>query len=323
MISAPRGYTAEELQEDARNYWTSSPLLTVEQFRELAQRLANQIVEQLSAEQYEAAKALMYVAAQGRNYAQAEPLLGEQEQWELKNLLAVAGTAVCDGELKDATHSALLALEILEQRLARQRALGLELRPCTEARLAALGTLAACMWEQRLPEERWPIQPHQLADGYEAIHRRVMWFIRHKLRRDSQGKRQAKLYIEQLAFHGLQICKALARYAPSKLPWVIAKYNELQGATLAADPWHYKLYKPLRPDSWYYWDFEIAKIWIAGQLNPEDLGFLERERQRALGTTEMSERSMNGLLTLWERQHRDAPIRESRRSHQDLSTLRA
>lgn len=323
MTSVPEGYTLEELQEDARRYWGSAPLLTVEQFRSLAQRLANQIVEQLSAGNYEAARALMFVAAEGRSYAQIEPLLGEQEQWELKNLLSIAGSAVGVGEFEQSISSAMLALKILDERVERQRRLGLEVRPCTEVRLAALGLLAASIWERPLPEDQLPIQPARLADNYEAIHRRVMWFIRHKLTRDGRGKRQATLYVEQLAYYGLKICKALARYAPGKLPWVIAKYNEVQGATLAAEPWHFKLYRPLRPDSWYYWDFEIAKIWIAGQLNTPDFSYLEEERLRAVRTTRMSERSLQGHLNLWSRQHSAAPIQSQRRSGSPVGVMSA
>ncbi len=321
MNNVPLGYTLEELQEDARTYWESRPLTSVESFRTLALKLANQIVDSLNAEQYEAARALMFMAAEGRRYATNELLLAEQEQWELKNLLAVASSAIITGDFEESVKSGLLALEILAHRIERQRALGIELRPCTEARLAALGTLAASIWEQPLPADQLPIHPSRLASGYESIHRRIMWFIRHKLSRDSEGKRRATVYVEQLAIHGLNICKALARYAPAMLPSVIAKYNEAQHPTLAAEPWHFKLHRPLRPESWYYWDFELAKVWIAGQLNATDLEYLERQRELALPTTRMSERAFDGLLSLWDRQHSVAKLSETSHKASDAGVL--
>lgn len=320
-MSIPRGYTEEELREEAAHYWGTTPLQSFEDFRTLASRLANEIVSNLAAEQYEAAKALMFVAAQGRNYAFSDVMLAEQEQWELKNLMGVAGSAVVLGEFADAISSSRLVLQILAERIERQRSQGQVLRPCTEARLAAYGTLGACIWEQRMTEEELPIHPHRLAEGYEAIHRRAMWFIRKKLSRDSRGKHQAYLYVEQLGYYGLNICKALARYSPQSLPSVIAKYNEAQGPTLAAEPWHFKLHRPLRPDSWLYWDFEIAKIWIAGQLNLQDFAYMRGERLRALRQAH-PERPVDAFLALWERQQRTAPLlRESSRNRPESSAL--
>ncbi len=156
--------------------------------------------------------------------------------------------------------------------------------PASEVRYTVLNVLGDTKWCGDESERNRVMTPEEMCDEWPVIYERAMYYAWEWYRDDRQRIADIK---EALGWAGVQVAKTAARFCPDRLCSHITKFNKWYGATLAMADGHYRRNGPLAESPWYY-DFEIAKLYLADRLSVEALDHLTKQREALLSTEHAS-----------------------------------
>ena len=115
--------------------------------------------------------------------------------------------------------------------------------------------------------------------------------------RGETRKSQIKDFVDALKTTGFSVLKMSARYMPEKLPLMVDEYNSRWDAYLTVEDGHFLTIAPHKEKSRCYWDFEISKRWISGNLTLEELDYCHEHLVEA-SVRELEGDQKNYLLSL-------------------------
>ncbi len=167
--------------------------------------------------------------------------------------------------------------DLLADSDARQRARGLKPRPNNETRYTVLRVLGECKWIQTEQHRDRLISPERMLEDFERIYAEVDRKLGGELPMSPQQIADQRMHLELVEY---ELIKVAARFLPDRLIKLILRFNRRYGASLAAEVGHYKRGRPVADCLWY-WDFELAKLWIAGLLTIQDLEYCHEQRVAA------------------------------------------
>lgn len=168
-------------------------------------------------------------------------------------------------------------MELLEDSDERERAQGREPRGNSETRYSVLRIIADCKWLQPDEYRDKLLTPEQMLSRFNAIYTDIDAKLNTRPLAEPGRNERIRLH---LAWTEFILAKMAARYLPEQLLGLTQQFNRRHGAALAVGVGHFRQSKPVADCMWY-WDFELTKLWIAGELTVEDLEYCHQQRVQA------------------------------------------
>jgi len=144
----------------------------------------------------------------------------------------------------------------------------------SEALWVTARVLADVKWQEPEGGRDRLLTPEQLIEEYRGIERHVHG----ELPRYSAERRQG--IVESLAWTSLAVVKMATRWLSTpEVAKLVSHCGLTYGAALRCDVGHCRYGDAPPPGhATFYWDYEICKLWLAGDLTIEDLDHCHRER---------------------------------------------
>ena len=187
--------------------------------------------------------------------------------------LALSTASSCANlRIFDATYKVVsAAMEMLDA--------GLNPPPNSELRLHALSVIADCKWQQPRSMRNKLWSPEWMWEEYQRIYQRVTGLLKQNPSLDKQGTA-----IDHLENTGYALLQVAALYQPEELPNLVQQYNQRWGGNLSAVDGNFLTIKNGSEKNHRYWDFEIAKRFIAQNLNLEELDYCHERLVQAVNS---------------------------------------
>jgi hypothetical protein len=208
-------------------------------------------------------------------YCLEEPYVSKYEQaiGKLGTLAAYAASQLRDYEM---VYTQLeLVRNMLESSARRRKDLGFAPWPHSEIKLHFLRTLGDCKVQDSKAEPNRLYSPQEMFELYELLYSRYTAFMEEH---EVTGK-AAKVNWDNLSHTGGALVKVCARFTPQLLVQQIQRFNRRFGANMALGVGHFRNNHAL--GGVWYWDFEITKLNIAGELTMKDLEFCHERLLKA------------------------------------------
>lgn len=143
-------------------------------------------------------------------------------------------------------------------------------RPNSEFRVLALSIIADCKWQEPDTNRDKLWSPEWMLEEYFRHYERITSILKENPARDKTGA--AIKILEDTEF---LLLKVVARYLPKELPGFIDQFNTRWGTALEVREGHFLTNDPPSMLKRYYWDFEIAKLYIGRCLTLNDLDYCQ------------------------------------------------
>jgi hypothetical protein len=299
-----RDVTPIAKREVDANFWTtwsSAPALDQSELRDNVLALVASIQDAAYHDEWERIKQCRRLFNLGAVHCTEEPYRSAYDYGAM--LIAVL---VADCELAKANYAAVhselaLVRRMLVEDNPRRQAAGLPPRGNSEVRFNSLGVLAGAKWEGPEALRDVLMTPDEIVAEFKAVAARVETFFKENPREDPALRRNT---MEALALAHLEVSKMAFRYCPAQVGGLVVDFNRLHSGDLALEPGHYRTQALSDSRSSYYWDFELAKLYLGQQLTSEDLHICVELRAMAARRT-FGQWPLTGLYRKWRRQSRD------------------
>jgi len=208
-------------------------------------------------------------------FCRQEPYVSMYEQ-AIGKLGALAAYAASQLREFGIVYRQLAVVRAMLDSSARRRAkLGFEPWPHSEIRLNMVRTLADSKMQGEEADRDRLYTPEELYALYELLYSRITSFMEEH----EMDEREARVHWDNLASTGCQLLKMSARFTPQLLIEQIQRFNRRYGANIAMGVGHFRNHRAL--GGLWYWDFEITKLYLAGELNKKDLDFCHERLMKA------------------------------------------
>lgn len=165
-------------------------------------------------------------------------------------------------------------------------------RPNLTHRLHALHVIGECKWQQPKSTRDKLWSPEWMLDEFEMLSEQVFSSVKKNPALDQTGTT-----VDHMKRTSFVLLKVAARYLPKELPGLIEKFNLQWGASLYVEEGHFLANDPPGKLKCYYWDFEIAKLYLGENLTLEELDYCH-ERLIEAAKDEFDEDPRNYLLSI-------------------------
>lgn len=287
-----------ELRTISEQYWPKRCFRSEDALRTHVLALAQEIQDNLRVCDYDSVETLLKVYDWAASDCTHEPL---QTAYELGALLIdveIGWSSACNGFYEQAHLDVASASRILSIGDKRRRQQRMNPRSNSEVRYRSLGVLAAAKWEGPEYLRNEVKTPEQIVLEYSDVCEKVVAYLA-AYPRTEEGRDNRVM--EQLGIVGVEVATMAFRYCPELLNKLVVQFNKRHGPHLALAAGHFVKNPPLSPSAWY-WDFEISKQFMSGQLTRVQLHQCNTKRLQCRRATMSEERPDQWLLKRWLRQ---------------------
>lgn len=209
---------------------------------------------------------LLTILDEAAPQATAEPFLSTHEYTSCVVALLIGIDLARCGEFE---HASLIAFYVHAIQLrgdARRKALGLGHLRHTEVKYMLLNLLGDLKAQASIEYRDAVYSPRQMCTEWQAAAERALAYSA-----ANHAPRRAEDIRRHVGWAGVQVIKTAQRFlVPSEVVALIAKFNKMFGAHLAATPLHFRDNPPVADHPWY-WSFEICKGALSGELTREEV----------------------------------------------------
>jgi hypothetical protein len=261
-------------------FWDEAHFASPQAYKDRAQELLADAYLAFRRHDTKALGRLLDVAMESSSRAVVDPYATTYENTiGLCSLLS----AICyaaEGKHEDVYQIVTLVLLMQDFSDARRRANGAPVLPASELRYTALNVLGDVKWQGDERDRDRVMTPEEMAVEWPRLYELAMYYMYEWHREDTQRIADVK---HALGWAGLQVIKTATRFLDGLTVCdLITKFNKWYGPQLAMGRGDFKNRAPLNVNSPWYFDYELTKLHLAGQLVQQDLDYLYEQRERLL-----------------------------------------
>ncbi len=250
-------------------WWRNGALRSEVRFREMMLGIVGLAHEHALAGEIEAAEELREIYCRVEPHCIDTELAASYDHGLIMFGMLLAECAALYRQWADAYRLAAEARELVRDIRRRDPR-----RRHSEALWVTARVLADVKWQEPEGNRDRLITPEQLVAEYREIERHV--------RAELPGipeDRRADI-VESLAWTGLAMCKLAVRFLSTRqLAQLVSHCGMAYGAALRCDVGHCRYGNGPPPGhATFYWDYEICKLWLAGELTLDELDDCHRAR---------------------------------------------
>ena len=283
---------------EIKQWWTTAPALDENALRDGILQLLSSIHEAASDDDWDSVQDHIRLYELGESYCSEEPQLSTYEFGRMDIDVMLAGNYISRGEYSKAAEKIERCHSTYGARMKRYADQGTTPRRASEVRYKFLLRLADLKWIAPAEWRDFLMTPETLLDEIHTTYGHIVAF----LQANPGSHSNERSLMEGLALCELVGLKMALRYAPSRVPELVRKFNEHYKDYLAVPPFHYKAVNAAAGDkSAYYWDFELAKLRVTPDAPAQDIYMCIELRSIAARNT-FGDWRIQGLLRGWRRE---------------------
>lgn len=260
-------------------HWRDSDLRDARAFRQAMLRLVAQATIAYRQNNRIELQSITRALKAAKPYCLHEPMLSVYEHGFCMISLLACLSFVGTGQHEEVYSIAGGINELLKAGDRRRLRAGLARRDMGEIRFTLLNVLGDCKWQGSNEDRNRIMSPEEMCEEWPRVYHRTMAnaYTRHA----DDPARIDDLHTA-LGWAGLQVIKTANRFTPARVIGLVKTFNQWYGPTLAMSVGHYRKGKMLAPDSPLAWDWELCKLYCAGELTQRDLDEIHIRREAAL-----------------------------------------
>lgn len=283
---------------EIRQWWSTASDLDENSLQQGILQLVNRIHEAAMDDDWDAVNEFARLYAMGEPYCSEEPKLSTYEFGQMRIGVTYAGNYISRGEYAKAASEIRKVHDTYAARMQRYDKLGVTPRRASEVRYGYLLKLADLKW---IGPEEWRdfiMLPDEVIDNIQETYEHIVSF----LKMNPGFHSNERSLMEGLALCELVGLKMALRYAPSRVPELVRRFNEHYNDSLVVQKNDYKNFNASKDNkSAYYWDFELAKLRMSPEGHAQDLYMCIELRSLAARNT-FGDWKIQGLLRGWRRE---------------------
>lgn len=280
--------------------WSSSPELDRARLREGIMGLTQRLDQAVREDDWETVRDCRMLYSLGEPYCAEEPYRSEYEYGKamMSGFVAVAHCSDCN--YKSALDEAGSVLQLLAAGDARREELGLPAQTNYSPRVVAYHALGSVKWLGPAELRDEVLAPDDLIDDLAHVSDGAHQAIATGQAPQNINKR---VVLDGLALAEIEVCKAAVRWCPTKVGSTVARFNRRYGTHLAAATGDFRRHGAPEALSAYYWDFELAKLYLTGKFTPEEV-YMCMELRAASARDTFGDWPLAALYRNWRNQGR-------------------
>lgn len=280
------------------SFWTPERVASPGAFKRATNELLAECTDAFRANDRRAMWRILDVLDEALPFAAEEPWVSSHEYAYCLVGLLIGITLANAGEFE----YAFLIAHYVNARLicgdARRKALGIAGVKNTEIRLNLLNLLGDLKKQCDVANRDTVLTPQLMCEDILVCAANVKLYVDRNMVEAAQMLPESRAKVElrcqditnALGWAWLMVIETATRYLPKAVVVdQITRFNRALGFKLAASPWHYKKHAPLDEHSPWYWDYEICKLDLLGELSESDIDYLWARRSAAVRKFAMAE----------------------------------
>jgi len=258
-------------------WWQNGALQSEREFRRIMLGVVGEAHHLAMRGQIAAAEELRRVYCEVEQHCLAEPLASAYDHGLIMFGVLAAECAALYRRWRDAYRRVAEVRRLVEALNERRAGLGLPPRPHSEALWVTGRVIADVKWQEPDGNRDRLITPEQLIEEQLALSKRVRARLADYPPDQADRVRNVTL---SLALAALALTKMATRFLSTRrVAQLVAHCGMVHGAPLRCGVGYYRHGDaPQAGRATFHWDYELAKLWLAGELTLEDLDYLHRER---------------------------------------------
>jgi hypothetical protein len=267
-----------ELLLEYWGHWLGPGPHDEEEFLPYVMALVGKIQEYSYLDDWEGMDGFWELYRSGIEYFREEPLATPYDLGSILIALLFAGKENDLGNYAEAHRHVATVFGVLNTGDQRRALNKIEYRPNSEVRIRCLGILAEGKFSGPHELRDEVLSPEEIVEEFNA----TVKMIHEYLAKFPSNDRDSDLgLLEAMTSIELELCKMVLRHCPGLLAGCVANFNRRHNEHLAVETGHFRD-SPESDRSFWYWDFEIAKLWLSSDLTADELNLCHIERINAM-----------------------------------------
>jgi hypothetical protein len=285
----------------ARQFWPESAFNDEQSLQAHLAAIIHEIHDRLEVDSTQGLESRLELYRWAESRCRHEPLATPYEHGLMQINAMLAENHALEGNWEPVYRSAEEIFHCLSLGDERRSRLDMPPRPNSELRYRLCTLLALAKWAGPTQDRDRLLTPLEVRNIYlQAAEKALTYIIA-----SNPSPERAAMVREAVAISGVQVACMLYREFHASQPMLpighVSWFNKRFGPHLASDPGHFRKHRPLA-DSWYYWHYELVKLWATGSLTQDDLAYCHQKRLECLPNTMSNVRPVQGFMREWERE---------------------